>query len=99
MPDETGNLPTSGVEQFALWAIEPEQRDFRLAALEDLPQAIQKYPGGPALSAEEIEFCEGWLYLARKEMAVDEETDLDAALVEKARRHIEDAGQFQTLSG
>jgi hypothetical protein len=98
MADETGNLPTGGVEQFALWAIEPEQRDFRLAALEDLRQAIQKYPGSPALSSEETEFCEGWLYLARMEMEVDDESDLDAALVVKARRHIDD-GQMHTLNG
>jgi hypothetical protein len=93
----TGNQPTGPVETFALWAIEPAQRDFRLAALDDLPAAIQKY-GGPALSAEEVEFCEGWLYLARKEMAVDNEADLDAALVQKALRHIND-GQFSTLNG
>jgi hypothetical protein len=98
MADETGNLPTPGIKAFAEWAVEPEQSEFRLAALQDLPQAIKTYPDGPALSAEEVEFCEGWLYLARTEMAVDNEGDLDAALVEKARRHLAD-GQITTLNG
>lgn len=93
-----GNQPSTAINDFALWAVEPEQRDFRLAALDDLAQAIKDFPGGPALSAEEVEFCEGWLYLARKEMAVDNESDLDAALVEKANRHITD-GDVHVMNG
>lgn len=98
-PTNTGNLPSPKINEFAKWAVEDGREEFRAAALSDLQDAIIKFPGSPELSAAEIEFCEGWLYLARKEMEVDEETDLDAALVEKARRHIIYEGDFTVMNG
>jgi hypothetical protein len=83
-----GNLPSADINNFAKWAVEAAQRDFRAAALNDLQDAINQFPGSPHLTPEEVEFCEGWLYLARKEMEVDQEADLDKALVDKAKRHI-----------
>jgi hypothetical protein len=83
-----GNDPTPNIHQFAQWAVLPEQRDFRLAAITNLRDALDAAKDDPHLEDDEIEFCEGWLYLARMEIGDVSDDELDKQLVEKANAHM-----------
>lgn len=90
--ETTGNAPTANVHELATWAVQPEQREFRLAAVRNLREALAKYPPQTRLEEREIEFCEGWLYLARAEIGALGDDELDAMLVEKANKHLSPPG-------
>jgi hypothetical protein len=83
-----GNDPTNNIHNLATWAVEAEQRDFRLTAVSDLREALKNYPDEADLVDAEIEYCEGWLYLARVEIGDVGDDKLDELLVEKVNRHL-----------
>ena len=90
MANGKGNQPTGPMRPFGLWAIHEDQRDFRLVAVNDLRTALNQYPYEPPLTEEEVKYCSGWLYLARKEIGNVSEDELDRLLVEKADKHLND---------
>jgi hypothetical protein len=91
------NLPNAKIEDFARWAVfddTPEKKVFRkkAAKLHKFKEVVDGEPAAPDLDNREYRFCEGWLYLALKEIALENpgdptEEQIDAALVAKAQAH------------
>ena len=100
--DDMGNLPEGGLKAFATWATEndsPEKQAFRKAAAINLRDAIAKSSIPlPALTSEEIEYCEGWIYLARKDLGVTDPGKLDQHLVDLAKSTLAN-GQIHVMNG
>jgi hypothetical protein len=100
--DAMGNLANAGVRAFADWAVNDdtaEKAAFRKDAAINLREALSRSTlAVPALTEDEIEFCSGWIFLARKDLGVDDPARLDAYLVERARETLGD-GQIHVMNG
>jgi hypothetical protein len=100
--DAMGNLATNGLRAFADWAVNDDSAEkaaFRKEAAVNLRDAISNSSlSMPALTEDEIDFCSGWIFLARTDLGVDDPARLDAHLVERARSTLAD-GQVHVMNG
>ncbi len=88
------NQPDSEVRDLAIWSLtDPaSKKAFRVRAAKahNFRAALAKEPKAPKLTSEEaIQFCEGWLYLARLEFGTTDADNLDQQIVIRAAAHIQ----------
>ena len=96
--NDMGNLASGGVHDFAEWALKPENKAFRESAAVNLKDALAHTTGAPPLSADEVEFCAGWIFLARMDLGTDNPEALDKHLVTRAQATL-DNDMVHVMSG
>jgi len=81
--------PTTKIDDLARFAVKPENKAFRAEALKpgNFQEALKAY-AGQALDDQEVQFCEGWLYLALQQFSADP-TMLDHNVVAAANAHLQ----------